>query len=364
MTQHLRQDPNVQRVLISSPCAFVGEYGAPSLRIDHAWPGSVLQASNRWGTETPFTRSFFVVSFETEPLEPAADPHPRILPDYSHVGERVCVCLAVLFGKRFDNHGFLQRNGSHQVPAIDGLQPIHYRSLPFNSNEARPDLPLELNLEHFELLAGLFSPDSPQDLCDLFFTAGRLYLRALRSFDVDLEFAFLDLVSAIEVLSSAFEFTEEELCDERLQSDLQAIIDGLDNGSALAQRFRDRLFQVRRRFALTIMALLDESFFAVTESKEEHCALVADDIWQRVLAAYDVRSRHVHTGQRFGQYIMPMKMLNEVPIGKYEIQDYELARNLARSPTLSGFERIVRYCLLRFVHVKAFAVHDGLGESA
>ncbi len=42
---------------------------------------------------------------------------------------------------------------------------------------------------------------------------------------------------------------------------------------------------------------------------------------------------------------------NEVQWGKPVIDDSELAKILIKSPTFIGMERIMRFCLLRFMHL-------------
>ncbi|MCL4748274.1 MAG: hypothetical protein KJZ83_23120, partial [Burkholderiaceae bacterium] len=75
--------------------------------IAHAWPDFYDHtASARW-SEGPASRSAFVFAFQTENL-PADSAS---IPNYSPMGDLICAYLAVLFGKRFDNHGLLEGSG-------------------------------------------------------------------------------------------------------------------------------------------------------------------------------------------------------------------------------------------------------------
>ena len=76
----------------------------------------------------------------------------------------------------------------------------------------------------------------------------------------------------------------------------------------------------------------------------------AKAIVKRLGAAYDLRSRYVHTGQSFGDVVGPRGMdQDEVQSGKPMHPDKDFAKALAYAPTYIGLERILRYCLLRYL---------------
>lgn len=68
-----------------------------------------------------------------------------------------------------------------------------------------------------------------------------------------------------------------------------------------------------------------------------------------IAAAYDLRSRYVHTGVPFGGWISFWQ--NEVQIGRPVVEDKELGKILALAPTFTGLERVIRYCILRFAQM-------------
>jgi hypothetical protein len=49
-----------------------------------------------------------------------------LIPNYSPFAEQVCTALSILFGKRFDNHGFLVSHQSFYVPDLGAVAPITY----------------------------------------------------------------------------------------------------------------------------------------------------------------------------------------------------------------------------------------------
>jgi len=68
-----------------------------------------------------------------------------------------------------------------------------------------------------------------------------------------------------------------------------------------------------------------------------------------MLAAYDLRSKYVHTGQPFGSWVRPRgQTIEEVQVGRPVVTSADLAKTLADAPTLVGLERVLRYALLRF----------------
>src|SRR3954466_6163120 len=100
----LRPKNTIQKVLISTRSRLVGEFERADVLLSHAWPPMDNNPMVRW-SEGPASLSTYVFAFETEP--DSRTPGEAI-PDYSGIGDWICTRLAVLFGKRFDNHGLLE----------------------------------------------------------------------------------------------------------------------------------------------------------------------------------------------------------------------------------------------------------------
>jgi hypothetical protein len=105
--------------------------------------------------------------------------------------------------------------------------------------------------------------------------------------------------------------------------------------------------QVKRRFVETLTSLCDSSLFERSELAVEF-GLKADSFRKTVAAAYDLRSRYVHTGTPFGNWISPDSSSYETQFAFPVTNDREIDKILAKAPTYLGLERIIRYALLRF----------------
>jgi len=122
----------------------------------------------------------------------------------------------------------------------------------------------------------------------------------------------------------------------------------LKDGAQIAERIRSRLYQVRRRFSSVLKSMLDDYIFNHHEAKEVAYTLKKDSIDQCLKAAYDQRRLCVHTGIQFGGHAGALpNYQNEVAIGQPVLNNSNLVKTLVKAPTLLGFERIMRYALLR-----------------
>lgn len=356
----LRPDASVQKILISTPSRLVGELDGGDYLLTHAWPDLSARDTRARMDEGPSSRSAYLFVFRTE----VPDKKPGgILPDYSSVGPVICSYLAVIFGKRFDSHGLTEGIGFYHIPEQRHYFNISDHRLPFNSHAPRGDLNIELNLAEAHVLHPLFSMDHSDNIRFIraFQSASKFYLQALQNFESDAEVAYLHLITAIEVLSSFYEFDEGELINSDLIDYLRRIASELDEGEKIANAVRSRIYSVRRRFLKTTMRLLNKNFYEGSEAEREFERLKMDDIDTRILAAYDLRSRYVHTGAPFGPWIQRGR-IEEVQLGKPVVNDNDYGKILHRAPTFIGLERIVRYCLLRFLHTNGVPVRNELQD--
>lgn len=148
---------------------------------------------------------------------------------------------------------------------------------------------------------------------------------------------FLHLVTCGEILSNLSTYERNDLLHEELLRDFAEIAAKLDDGEKVVNRIKNNFSHVKRRFTLAITSLLSEPFFAHHESREAHCALKAYDIESRVKAAYDLRSRYVHTGISFGHWVGHVtQRVEEVRTGNPVIEDKGFKKIIRQSPTLNG----------------------------
>lgn len=337
----LRPDPTIHRLLISSTSHFVGEYDDGEIAVHHAWPSmastSLVGASKR---------TALVVSFT------APEPQKRpgvVIPSYEHVGEHVGAYLAVLFGKRFDNHGVVESHGRFGLPDLGAYATPHRLDIPHNSDLLRVDIPVPLNLSETRRLYPLLH-GATLDVATLtkFNAACAFYYRAIGGFEADPEVSYLHLITAGEILAGAVVVPDDQLLDQELSLALEKVSSELSDGGATARLMRRRLFQVKRRFKIVLGGLLDDSFFERSESRYEFGRLTKDTIDRRLGAAYDLRSKYVHTGESFGGWVSRAVENAEVQSGTPILPDPDFVKILVLAPNFIGLERIIRYYLLRF----------------
>lgn len=274
----------------------------------------------------------------------------------------MCTYLSILFGKRFHNHGRLESHGLFFLPLISDRWNPCDPSLSFNNHKPRPDLCIPLNLEEVKRIAPLLQEDGVERKSGPFIrSAGRFYLHALQEAESQPEVAFLDLITCGEILANYFDYDQDDLLDNEMRRDLARIIEELDDGREIARGIGGRLFQVKRKFTRTVLRLLTPYFFQQTEARQQLGALKKDHIVERIKAAYDLRSLYVHTGVDFGKWVMPPSAQNEeILLGSPVVDDTKFKNLLVKTPMFSGLERIMRFCLLRFVHLHASPIDDRL----
>ena len=358
----LRPEETIQKALISTTSRLVGEYEKNGVLLTHAWPDfRDPSASVRW-SEGPASRSAFIFAFETEPVEKKSGP----LPEYSPVGESICAYLAVLFGKRFDSHGLVEGSGFFHIPDLTEFGHLCDQHLPQNSHAPRIDFPVPLNLGEISRIERLFL-GTTLDLKFLraFQGATKFYLQALQNAEHDPEVAYLHLITTGEILSNFYEYEKDDLLDEQSKQALTKIREGLPDGVQVANFISGKLLQVKRRFVETIVRLIDQDFFQRSEARQLFLGFKADSFRDSVSAAYDLRSRYVHTGIPFGGWVSlnASGMNNEMQVGKPVVEDKEQGKILAKAPTYIGLERVMRYCLLQFAKSEGVYVEPNI-ESA
>ena len=342
----LKPNRNVQKFLISSTCRFTGEFEADDLLVAHAWPGLQDRAALARISEDSGARKALALVFRTDP----EDHGGVVIPQYDHFGDILCAYLSVLYGKRFDNHGAVESSGFFRLPDFGSFEAFCDPALPQNAHRPRSDcgVPLVLNEMH-SLMPLLFSRTGRSDAAVAFRGAAKFYHQALQAAEHDIEVAYLHLITAGEILSSAVEIPANSLVDAQTRALLARIESEMQDGARSARIVRSKLRSVKRRFVAALDALVDGAFFNRSEAEQPFAQLKARSFIKVLGAAYDLRSRYVHTGRSFGAWIAPRGLNNEeIQIGRPVVDDKEFGRVLATAPTYIGLERVIRYSLLRF----------------
>ena len=334
----------IQRILISTPARFVGQFERPWIAIQHAWPP--FQAGRRdWicHPDSPLGRTALVLAFRTPPTSKAPGV---VVPNYEGMGNHVAGLLSVLFGKRFDVHGPLQMSGNYGVPDLTRFTAPIDPTTPWTRGEPRVDHPLPLNLGQISRVEALLVPDN-DEARTIFNGAAAFYRRALQAIEDDPEVAYLHLVTAGEILSRTIPFDDERHLDENAR-DILRVVEALEGGPRMANVLRARIRGIKKRFVDTLVGQIDDAFFDNREAKREFEALSREEFERRVAAAYDLRSQHVHSGFEFGAWIAADGVCAEIQAGKPVLPDKELARIMHKAPRFCGLERIVRYAILGY----------------
>jgi hypothetical protein len=367
---NLKPDKFTYTLILSSPANFPGEITtSENFFLTHALP-DFSSGDYDMDPKSRYSRNFFALTFRERELSPEEEKESNP-PHYAFVGDYFSVFLSLYFGKRFDNLGFHLDNGLYRLPNLQPARPRKSsQALPF-SQSARKDLAIPLELDKAPLLVPILDSifgDVHRDISrngslsdDLIraFTAGRFYQQALQAYDSDPEFAFLNLVNAGEVLVSGLKFEESELKDECLTAVLAEIDAKLE--PTAAKQIRKKFFgQISRRFRKGLAKLLNPAFFSGSESTRDFLCLKPENIEKHLKAAYDLRSRFLHVGTRFGGFITASPDHEEISLAPAAYGDTEWKKLTAIVPTLAGLERVIRFCLLRFVHQRASAVHPSL----
>lgn len=345
----LRPSQTLNKGLLSTTSRFVGEYEDKDhgILLTHAWITRSRVATSTFFEEGPTSRSAFMLVFETDPVQPKAG---QSWPDWSGIPILFSSYLSVLFGKRFDSLGLVETHGLFNFPSLDTLPTLCNHTLPYNSHKPRVDFPVPLNLCEVSRIKSLLIAGHPQPFIRVFQGAAKFYSQALQVFEQDPEVAYLHLVTAIEILSNLITPVADEFYDAKTKNYFLKIEKEVRDGQLVSKHFRGKLLLIKKRFVSTVTKLVDEDFFSRTESLEVFAKLKSGlSFAKTVAAAYDLRSKYVHTGAPFGSWISrSMGSMNpEVQVGRPNVDDKDYAKTLEKAPTFVGLERIVRYCLLK-----------------
>ncbi|MEQ8786224.1 MAG: HEPN domain-containing protein [Pirellulaceae bacterium] len=358
----LRPAKNISKFLLSTPARFVGEYETEDILVAHAWDGLMGPRSRASEVyEGPTFRTYVVVAVELAEEE-SGDKEIRQARDVHWLGDFFAVCMGVLFGKQFDHHGAVETEGFYCLPAYRQIVPVYMHSLPPFNGTPRTDTGISLNFEELARIKTVLHQKAENHrAAEMLATAGKFYLRALRLFDEQPDVAFLDLVTTGEVLSNYYTYPDDKLIDSETQNVLSEIQATLPDGDKKSRALRQRMLQVKRRFTLTVRELLNSAYFENSPCTHPAGRITLVNVEQAIKAAYDLRSKYVHTGHNFAHILsMGEHRLEEKLIGTPVCSSREMEKLLSRAPTLLGLERMMRFALIRFLHLEICRIDDKL----
>ena len=331
VNRRLRPKQTVQKVLISTTSRMTGEYGNSAILITHALPQLESRSMSMRLAETHMSRSAYVIAFETPPIEKGIGV---VLPNYSPTGVILAAYLSVLFGKRFDSHGLLEGSGFYHIPDIGSYDAPSNPQMPFNSHDKRQCLGVPLEINQFSMIEGVF-PGPPPDTKDVsrLNAVCRFYMQALQNAEHNTEVAYLHLITAGEILSGGFRYSDTK--------------------------------GVKQKFVKALCSLLGDDFYVMSDSALPFRKFDPSNVESSVGAAYDLRSCYVHSGAPFGTWVEPVmgSASGDLQIGKPLVEDKDLGQALAVAPTFLGLERLVRYCVLTFMASRGLLLPGSTGWS-
>jgi hypothetical protein len=335
----LKLPETIFRFLFTSPAHFAGECAGEDFWLTPAFPSFDRRGRSTLSLGTgPFRRSHFCLSVEV----PKRDESAMTYPMYEWVGEEMSALLGAFYGKLILNLGHVQAGRFLTVPSMQERPFYAFDKSPFNDRPRRPN-GVEANLaEAAPLVAKYVKVVANDDQLPLLVRAAEFYRIALEIYDERPEVAFAMFISTLEVLIEFREYSEEELYDERLLSDLNIIRQGCAEGAEIVNRLKHRSYQVKRKVSALVDKLVPNAFFEQRETSQSS-GFIRDraELVERVRAAYDIRSRLLHTGNRSGLwYIEHDHQGEEYGIGSPVLDDKKLAKLLCGSVNLVGLERI------------------------
>ncbi|MGP4686727.1 hypothetical protein ACSV5K_10230 [Agrobacterium pusense] len=342
----LRPNDQVQKLLLSTPAKFVGELDTPEVLITHAWP-PMHRGPSRWFSDgdDSLRRTAIILAFQTSP--PPERKVGVVLPNYEPGGDIVAAALSVLFGKRFDSHGPFEMSGFYGMPDVAGFSTPCDPRLIHNNLSPRANRGIPLNFGEARRILNLLLSDEDNPRMTAFHSAARFYNKALATVESDPEGAYLNLVTAGEIIASFHKTTEGEALDREATAALESIRTKHPDGEQLAKFLRKRLRGIKRGFVNAITSMVDDTFFEASDAPG-HGELKKEDFAKRIGAAYDLRSQFVHSGSPFGGWIRPSATNYETQIGRPVVANKDMASALALAPLFVGLERVIRYVLLSF----------------
>jgi hypothetical protein len=232
---NFKPDENIFRFLFVSPAWFVGATDREDFDLTVSFPSFDRKGKDELALNGPYSRSKFMLSVEVAPVEKKVGV---VQPMYEWVGEEVSALLGGFYGKLVLNLGHYQAGRFLTVPATWDRPCESHAKPPFNSTPRKPDGPkLELPLAA-EMIANYIADNREDKRLSYVLRACEFYRMALENYHERPEMSFTLLASALESLVEMRAYTDAELYDEKLLSDLAAIQTECKDGEKIVARLK------------------------------------------------------------------------------------------------------------------------------
>lgn len=163
---------------------------------------------------------------------------------------------------------------------------------------------------------------------DKYILAARFYQRALEMIETATDMAYLNLVSAIETLSSDTDIGRIEIASfDRGLSDAIRKVNPPDLREEIEGRIINSIPFIKRKFVEFIKRHVDDSFWDYRRRPETHGRVEPDDLEGLLKNIYDQRSRTLHTGELFPEYIYLSTKLTDISHLDYNTAIKRIGRN-------------------------------------
>lgn len=197
----------------------------------------------------------------------------------------------------------------------------------------------------FDLAAGL----SPK-LHQRFILSVKMYQQALARMEESPDIAYLNLVSAIEVLAGDFDIGKVKLAEQ--DAKLASLVDQIAD-EELRQKIEEGILEreglISRRFVRFIDAHTTSEFWD-DSSRPELGRVEPKDFKKLLKRIYGYRSKALHAGEPFPVNIYyPTHQGEEMPIGRETFRNEKMWTQNDYIPYPFFFERLVQHVLLNYL---------------
>jgi len=193
------------------------------------------------------------------------------------------------------------------------------------------------------------------ELQEKFILSAKLYHQALLQIEDYTDIAYLNLISAIEVLCQNYRINKSisDINDKALNDFYNKLDDELKKEFEIIILRRERL--IKTNFVKFILDHLDDSFWNYEKRPKVFGRIKEDEIEDILKRIYDYRSKLLHTGEQFPIYIFyPPESINKNEYA--EIPFCEGTGTLGKMwnknefiPYPHFFERLVNHVLINFL---------------
>jgi hypothetical protein len=327
------------KVLFSSPVYFTGEYTSNDISYKLSWPQPSQKKVSSFHSGNVYIRYFSILKFNSKNDK---------FSDNNFICDLFCNLITVIFGKYFENHGYLERENMNYIPDYSNIEPLKYYYLKCFNQDERVDYNLQNNFSNLSKIEKIIE-NSNKDTLHKINICCKFYNSSLKIFEKEPELSYLNLINSLEVLSSMLEFTEDELYnhDKMLCCSLKIIKDKIENADKIISFIKKRLYQIKRKIILTVLKYIDQDFLNKYEGSfdNDFYKITQNNLEKLMKKSYDLRSEYVHGGNYFGDLIFPIN--DNVIIEVATIPENSKYTQLL---TFMGLERIVRYCILQYIN--------------